>query len=58
MNLELERGEPGCEAAVLALLFELIVFLSRSLDDPGSSRHSVTRLAGLFSTLEASFQED
>ncbi len=58
MNFELERGEPGCEAAVLALLFELIVFLSRSLDDPGSSRHSVTRLAGLFSTLEASFQED
>ena len=58
MFRELERRENGYEAAVAAELFELVVFLSRSPDGLRDSRRSVTRLAGLFSTLEASYQED
>ena len=57
MESEFELMKPGYEAAVAAELFELTVFLSRSLDNRGANQ-PFTRLAGLFSTLEASFQED
>lgn len=57
MESEFESQNPGYEAAVAALLFELTVFLSRSPDSSGADL-PISRLAGLFSALEASFQED
>lgn len=57
MESEFKRNDLGCAAAVLTYLHELIIFLSRS-PDSRDKNNSVTRLADLFSTLEASFQED
>ena len=57
MESEFELTKPGYEAAVTAFLFELTVFLSRSLDERGANQ-PFTRLAGLFSALEAAFRED
>ena len=57
MEAEFKRNDSGCAAAVLTYLHELIIFLSRSSDSRGNNI-SVTRLADLFSALEASFQED
>ena len=57
MDSEFTGSNPGYEAAVMTGLYDLILFLSRSQDSCRGSQ-SVTRLAGLFSALEASFQED
>ena len=57
MEAEFKRNDPGCAAAVLTYLHELIIFLSRSPENREENR-SITRLAGLFSALEASFHED
>ncbi|MBE6406492.1 MAG: helix-turn-helix domain-containing protein [Lentisphaerae bacterium] len=58
-KMELESGfqKPGCEAAIISALFELIVFLSRS-SDSSTEKQPLPRLAGLFSLLEASYQEE
>ena len=58
IRAELELQQPGYEAEVISKLFELIIFLSRSADEQKSGDRSITRLAGLFSTLEAEFPED
>ena len=57
MEAELTGNDPGRAAAVLTCLFDLIIFLSRSPENR-SGNQPITRLAGLFSALEASFQED
>lgn len=57
MEAEFKRNDPGCAAAVLTCLHDLIIFLSRS-PESRKENHPITRLAGLFSALEASFQED
>ena len=57
MESELSGRSPGYEAAALTCLFDLIIFLSRSRENR-SENQPISRLAGLFSTLEASFQED
>ena len=57
MEAEFTASAPGYEAAVVTALFDLVIFLSRSKESRGGNQ-PITRLAGLFSTLEASFQED
>lgn len=57
MESEFKRNDTGCAAAVLTCLHELIIFLSRSPDSRGEN-YAITRLAELFSALEASFHED
>lgn len=57
METEFSGRNPGYEAVVVTYLFDLIIFLSRSRDNR-SANQPITRLAGLFSRLEASFQED
>ena len=57
MEAEFSVRNPGYEAVVMTYLFDLVIFLSRSRDNR-SANQPITRLAGLFSRLEASFQED
>ena len=57
MEAELSRRDPGYEAVVVTYLFDLVIFLSRCQEN-GRGDQPITRLAGLFSRLEASFQED
>lgn len=57
LGMELERREPGFEAAALAEFFRLTVFLSRSLDSAAGGSGTVARLAELFSVMENSFAE-
>ena len=57
MELEFEFRKPGCEAAILSAVYELTVFLSRSTGN-STEKQPLSRLAGLFSLLEASYQED
>lgn len=57
METEFANSAPGCEAAAASALLELIVFLSRASREKKADK-SVSRLAGLFGTLEASFREE
>ena len=55
---EQELHQSGYEAAVISELLELTIFLSRSADEREGAAQTGIRLAGLFSILEAKFQED
>jgi len=55
---EQERHPSGYEAAVISELLNLIIFLSRAADKQKDTAPAETRLASLFSTLEADFRED
>ena len=57
MESEFTAAAPGYEADIVSTLFDLVIFLSRSQESRGGDP-PVSRLAGLFSTLESSFQED
>ena len=57
METEFTGRNPGYEAVIVTYLFDLIIFLSRCQEN-GRGNQPVARLAGLFSRLEASFQED
>ena len=57
MEAELSGRNPGYEAVAVTFLFDLVILLSRSQENR-SGDQPITRLAGLFSKLEASFQED
>ena len=57
MQQEFDLMKPGCEAAIISQLLELTVFLSRASDSRGANL-PMSRLAGLFRTLEASYQEE
>ena len=57
METEFANTAPGCEAAAASALLELIVLLSRASREKKADK-SVSRLAGLFCTLEASFREE
>lgn len=57
METEFSRRDPGYEAVVVTYLLDLIIFLSRTQEKRGGDQ-PIDRLAGLFSRLEASFQEE
>ena len=57
MEAELSGRNPGYEAVVVTYLFDLVILLSRAQENR-SGDQPISRLAGLFSKLEASFQED
>ena len=57
MELEFEFQKAGCEAAILSAIFELTVFLARSSDSQ-IEKQPISRMAGLFSVLESSYQEE
>ena len=57
MSLEFETDKIGNEAAILSILLELTVYLSR-FSDRREADQPMSRLSGLFPILEASYQED
>ncbi|MBE6370748.1 MAG: helix-turn-helix domain-containing protein [Lentisphaerae bacterium] len=57
MEAELSRRDPGYEAVMVTYLFDLVIFLSRCQEN-GRGNQPITRLADLFSKLEATFQEE
>ena len=57
MEAELSGRASGYEAVVVTYLFDLVILLSRCQENR-SGNQPITRLADLFSKLEASFQED